>query len=108
MVNRAFNFEVQHRAEPLCGSKRMRGFNVEIASGRSFPVLAVASACYRKQFCTAPETHSSFVLWSQENCFAVARFYKYLAANGAKSHKTLLHFEVESRDRECSIINLRS
>jgi hypothetical protein len=60
MVGDELNLEVQHRAEPLCDSKRKRAFNFEIASEPSLQVLAVASACYRKQFCTVPEIYSSF------------------------------------------------
>src|ERR1051325_6594076 len=96
MMNRAFNFEVQHRAEPLCGSKRMRAFNFEIPSEPSLPVLAVASACYRKQFCTAPEIYSSFAPLERRESFRGRSFYKHLAPNGANSNKTLLHFNVES------------
>src|ERR1044071_4372218 len=70
MINRAFNLEVLHRAEPLCGSKRMRAFNFEIASEPSLPVLAVASSRYRKQFCTAPETHSSFAPLERREIFS--------------------------------------
>jgi len=95
MINRAFNLEVLHRAEPLCGSKRMRAFNFEIASNPSCPVLAVASAGYRKQFCTAPETQSFFAPLERREIFRGRSFYKHLAPAWAKSHKTLLHFKVE-------------
>src|ERR1051325_7857839 len=95
MIKRAFKLEVLHRAEPLCGSKRMRAFNFEIASNPSCPVLAGASACYRKQFCTAPETHSSFAPLERREIFRGRAFYKHLAPNGRRSHKTLLHFKVD-------------
>src|ERR1051325_5582498 len=93
-MNRAFNWEVQHRAEPLCGSKRMLAFNFEIASEPSFPVLVVACAYYRKQFCTRHRLPHISLRWSEEKSFFGRVFYKHLAPNRAKSHKTLLHLKL--------------
>src|ERR1051325_8849915 len=75
--------------QPLCGSQRIRAVNFEISARTFAPVLAVASACYRKQFCTAPETHSSFAPPERKKNLRGPAFYKHLAPNGAKSHQTL-------------------
>jgi hypothetical protein len=80
---RAFNFQMQHRAEPLCGSKRMRAFNLEIAPEPSLPVLVVASACYQA-VCTAQGITHLSLGWSNEKPFRGRAFYKHVAPNRAR------------------------
>jgi len=81
---RAFNFQMQHRAEPLCGSKRMRAFNLEFAPEPSLPVLAVPSACYQA-VCTAQAITHLSLGWSKEKPFRGRAFYKHVAPNGARA-----------------------
>src|ERR1044071_7965935 len=97
MANRAFNFEVH------TGQNRFA-----VASGCEHSML---KNCVRtfvsrlgRGICLLPQAvlhcaRDSLIFRSagaKRNLFTVVSFYKHLAPNGAKSHKTLLYFKVES------------
>src|ERR1041385_8012212 len=82
----------------------MRAFNVEkLRPNLRFPswpwhLLATASSSALRQGPTHLSLH-----WSEEKSFRGRSFYKHLTPNGAKSHKTLLHFKVESTNGKWSL-----
>jgi len=92
---RSFNLEVQHLAGPLAVASGCEHSILKLRPNlrfQSWPwhLLATANSSALRQRLT----HR----WSEEKSFRGRAFYKHLAPNGAKSHKTLLHFKVEGSE----------
>jgi hypothetical protein len=100
MITSEFNLKVQHRQNRFAVASGCEHSILKLRPNLSFQswplhLLATASSSALRQTLT-----DLSLRWSEEKSFGGRAFYKHFAPKGARSHKTRLHFKVESTTDE--------